>query len=75
MSTHSNEEYQPEPLIEGGQAEEEVKSQQGPKRPFLEYWEALEKLELQRRKGYIADCRYVMTLAFIDYITPEKFLE
>jgi hypothetical protein len=55
--------------------QEEVKSQQGPKRPFLEYWEALEKLELQRRKGYIADCRYVMTLAFIDHITPERFLE
>jgi len=46
-----------------------------PKRPFLEYWEELEKLELQRRKGHIPDDRYVMTLAFIDAIGPESFIE
>ena len=45
------------------------------KRPFLEYWEELEKLELQRRKGHIADDRYVMTLAFIQNIGPDPFLE
>jgi hypothetical protein len=41
----------------------------------LEYWEELEKLELQRRKGNIPDDRYVMTLAFIDAISPESFVE
>ena len=64
-------------MLKENEKEQDWSSEKGEqaKRPFLEYWEELEKLELQRRKGHIPDDRYVMTLAFIDAIGPEKFLE
>ena len=43
-------------------------------RPFLEYWDVLESLEMRRRKGIIADDRHTMTLLFIDAIGPETFI-
>ena len=44
------------------------------KRPFLEYWDCLEELELQRRSGEIPDDRHLMTLNFIDRIGASAFL-
>ena len=44
-------------------------------RPFLSYWEHLETLELKRRKGLIPDDRHMMTLAFIEEIGQENFIE
>ena len=35
-------------------------------RPFLDFWEHLESLELKRRKGEVPDDRHMMTLAFIE---------
>ena len=45
------------------------------KRPFLDYWQHLEALELKRRKGLIPDDRHLMTLAFVEHIGHEKFIE
>jgi len=44
-------------------------------RPFLNYWEHLETLELQRRKGLIPDDRHMMTLAFIEEIGSDNFIK
>ena len=44
-------------------------------RPFLQFWDHLEVMELKRRKGLIPDCRYLMTLAFVEVITPACFLQ
>ena len=44
-------------------------------RPFLDYWQHLEALELKRRKGLIPDDRHMMTLAFIEQIGHENFME
>ena len=43
-------------------------------RPFLDHWDTLEQLEIQRRKGLIADDRHLMTLTFIEKIGVENFL-
>ena len=43
-------------------------------RPFLNYWQHLETLELNRRKGLIPDDRHMMTLAFIEQIGKENFI-
>ena len=44
-------------------------------RPFLVYWDHLEDLELKRRSGAISDDRHLMTLAFIERIGADAFLE
>ena len=43
-------------------------------RPFLNYWDHLEDLELKRRKGEIPDDRHYMTLQFIERIGHENFI-
>ena len=45
------------------------------KRPFIEYWDCLEELELKRRSGAIPDDRHLMTLNFIERIGAHVFLE
>ena len=44
-------------------------------RPFLNYWQHLEDLELKRRKGLIPDDRHMMTLAFVEEIGSENFIK
>ena len=44
-------------------------------RPFLKYWDNLERLEMDRRSGAIPDDRHLMTLTFIEEIGAENFLE
>ena len=44
-------------------------------RPFLDFWENLETLELKRRKGEVPDDRHSMTLAFIEQIGERNFIE
>ena len=43
-------------------------------RPFLTFWEELEILEMQRRKGIIPDDRIFITIRFIEMIGPDDFI-
>ena len=44
-------------------------------RPFLDYWKHIEALEMKRRQNLIPDDRHYMTLALIEQIGADKFLE